>query len=133
MESTDVARLVFVLLGALIVATPAAAHHSFAAEFDYEATGTIEGEVIEVLFSNPHARYFVSVVDQNGEQVIWDTQTMSVSALTRFGWDKDTIRVGDKVMMEGNLGRDNTRKLWIRRVETDNGRVIRPVAGGAEE
>jgi len=109
------------------------AHHSFAAEFDYDATGSIQGEVIEVLFANPHARYFVAVVDENGEEVIWDTQTMSVSALTRFGWTKDTIRVGDKVVMEGNLGREHTRKLWIREVRLENGRVIKPIAGGAEE
>ncbi len=122
----------FALLLLCALGRAALAHHSFAAEFDYDATGTIEGEVVEVLFVNPHARYFVSVVDENGSETIWDTQTMSVSALTRFGWDKDTIKVGDKVTMSGNLGRENTRKLWIREVRTGSGRVIRPVQGGAE-
>jgi hypothetical protein len=121
------------LLPLCLVARLSVAHHSFAAEFDYDATASITGEVIEVLFANPHARYFVAVVDDNGEEVIWDTQTMSVSALTRFGWTKDTIQVGDKVVMEGNLGRDNTRKLWIREVRLENGRVIKPIAGGADE
>jgi hypothetical protein len=115
------------------LARGASSHHSFAAEFDYDATGTIEGEVIEVLFVNPHARYFVAVIDEAGSETIWDTQTMSVSALTRFGWTEDTIRIGDKVVMQGNLGRENTRKLWIREVTMTDGRVIRPVAGGAEE
>lgn len=111
----------------------AMAHHSFAAEFDYDATGSISGEVVEVLFVNPHARYFVAVTDDDGNEVIWDTQTMSTSALTRFGWTKDTIEVGQRVTMQGNLGRDNTRKLWIREVRTQSGRVIRPAAGGAAE
>jgi hypothetical protein len=110
----------------------ALAHHSFAAEFDYEATGTIEGDVIEVFFVNPHVRYFVAVVDADGNEVIWDTQTSSVSALTRYGWTKDTIRLGDKVTMQGNLGRDNTHKLWIREVVKEDGTIIKPIAGGAE-
>lgn len=110
-----------------------AAHHSFAAEFDYEATGAIEGEVIEVLFVNPHARFFIAVTDDNGDEVVWDTQTMSISALTRFGWNKDTIQVGDRVTMQGNLGHNNTRKLWIREVTMPTGRIVRPVAGGADE
>ena len=108
------------------------AHHSFAAEFDYDSTGTIEGEVIEVLFVNPHVRYFVAVVDAAGTETIWDTQTSSVSALTRYGWVKDSIRLGEKVTLTGNLGRDNTRKLWIREVVKEDGTIIRPVAGGAE-
>jgi hypothetical protein len=112
-------------------ATIAQAHHSFAAEFDYDAMGTIEGEVIEVLFVNPHVRYFVAVVDAEGNEAIWDTQTSSVSALTRYGWEKDTIRLGDKVKLTGNLGRDNTRKLWIREAVMADGAIIRPVAGGA--
>jgi hypothetical protein len=109
------------------------AHHSFAAEFSYELSGTIAGEVIEVLFVNPHARYFVAVKDESGNEVIWDAQTRSTNALTRVGWTKDTMRVGDKVTLEGNLGRDNTRKLWIREVRTQSGQIIRPDSAGAAE
>jgi hypothetical protein len=108
------------------------AHHSFAAEFDYEATGTIEGEVIEVLFVNPHVRYFVAVVDADGNEAIWDTQTSSVNTLLRYGWTEDLIHLGDRIKLTGNLGRDNTRKLWIREAVLADGAVIRPVAGGAE-
>jgi hypothetical protein len=108
------------------------AHHSFAAEFDYDLTGSIDGEIIEVLFVNPHARYFVAVTDDAGTEVIWDAQTSSSNALIRYGWTADTIVIGQRVRMQGNLGRDNTRKLWIREVETESGRIIRPVAGGAD-
>jgi hypothetical protein len=112
------------------LSAPAFAHHSFAAEFDYDAMGTIEGEVIEVLFVNPHVRYFVAVLDADGNETIWDTQTSSVSALTRYGWTKDSIELGEKVTLTGNLGRDGTHKLWIREVVKEDGTVIRPQAGG---
>jgi hypothetical protein len=118
---------------AVLAAVPVEAHHSFAAEFDYDLTGTIEGEVVEVLFVNPHARYFVSVTGDDGTEAIWDAQTRSTSALTRVGWTRDLIKVGDRVVLEGNLGRDGARKLWIREIRTDSGRIIRPVEGGTEE
>ena len=119
-----------VLIG-LLHASGAQAHHSFAAEFSYDEFGTIEGEVIEVLFVNPHARFFVAVINEAGEEEIWDTQTSSSVGLTRFGWVKESLQVGDKVEMEGNLGRNNTRKLWIRKVTFGDGRVITPTPGGA--
>ena len=102
------------------------AHHSFAAEFDYDRLGDIEGEVIEVLFVNPHARYFVAVTDANGDEVIWDAQTRSPSALTRIGWSRDTIRLGDRVTLHGNLGLGDTRKIWIQEVRFESGEIVYP-------
>ena len=103
------------------------AHHSFAAEFSYDESGTITGEVVEVLFVNPHARYFVAVNDESGKEVLWDAQTRSPNALLNTSWSKDTIRVGDLVTIEGNLGRDGARKIWIRELRKSSGEVIRPV------
>lgn len=111
---------------------PAQAHHSFAAEFDYDRLGEIEGEVIEVLFVNPHARYFLAVTDADGNEVVWDAQTRSPSALTRIGWSRDTIALGDRVTLHGNLGLGETRKIWIREVRKASGEVISPTAEPSE-
>jgi hypothetical protein len=102
------------------------AHHSFAAEFSYEESGTITGEVVEVLFVNPHARYFISVKDSSGTEVMWDAQTRSTNALTRSGWNKDAVRLGERVTIEGNLGRNGARKIWIRELKKESGEIIRP-------
>jgi hypothetical protein len=120
-------------LAALLYAPTSMAHHSFAAEFDYDLTGTIEGEVVEVLYVNPHARYFVEVEDGAGNRVLWDAQSRSPSALQRIGWTRDTLKAGERVAIEGNLGRDNTRKIWIREVTRSSGEVIRPTGDDAEE
>lgn len=104
----------------------ARAHHSFAAEFDYDRLGDIEGEVIEVLYVNPHARYFIAVTDSDGNEVIWDAQSRSPSALTRIGWSRDTIRLGDRVTIHGNLGLGDTHKIWIEEVRFESGRIVRP-------
>jgi hypothetical protein len=104
----------------------AEAHHSFAAEFSYDVAGTITGEVVEVLFVNPHARYFIALKDEAGKEILWDAQTRSPNALAAAGWSKDTIRVGEQVTIEGNLGRDNARKIWIREIRRASGEVIKP-------
>ena len=102
------------------------AHHSFAAEFHYDRSGTITGEVVEVLFVNPHARYFIAIEDENGNEILWDAQTRSPNALFAIGWNKDSIRVGERITIEGNLGRDNARKIWIREVRKASGETVRP-------
>ena len=117
------------MLGFMTFAGRAAAHHSFAAEFAYDLFGVIEGEVIEVHFVNPHTRVFITVVNENGEEEIWDAQTHSVSILFRAGWGRNAIRIGERVVLEGNLGRNNTRKLWIRTVTLENGTVLNPNSG----
>lgn len=117
------------VVAAVLVASAAApihAHHSFAAEFSYEDSGTITGEVVEVLFVNPHARYFIAIKGENGKEKLWDAQTRSPNALLSTGWNKETIRVGERVTIEGNLGRDNAPKIWIRELRKDSGEVIRP-------
>ena len=115
------------LLAVAALAVPRAhAHHSFAAEFHYDQSGTITGEVVEVLFVNPHARYFVAIEDENGNEILWDAQTRSPNALFAIGWNKDSIRVGERITIEGNLGRDNARKIWIREVRKASGEIVRP-------
>jgi hypothetical protein len=120
-------RFALPLLAFAALTVPRAdAHHSFAAEFSYDVSGTITGEVVEVLFVNPHARYFVALEDDNGNEILWDAQTRSPNALLNIGWNKDTIRVGDEITIEGNLGRDNARKIWIVAVRKASGETIRP-------
>lgn len=101
----------------MLAQASASAHHSFAAEFTAEATATITGTVTEVWFRNPHVRYYVDVETDGGEVEKWDTRGSSPSLLTRRGWTKDTIKVGDTVVLMGHRAHDPERKLlsiiWI--------------------
>ena len=105
-------------------------HHAFAADYTPDLTGTIEGEVVEVFYQNPHARYYVEVTTEDGSTEIWDVQTMNLMALGRLGWLRDTVQVGDRVEVYGNLGRNNTKRLNILTLEEEDGTVWRPMGGG---
>ena len=112
------------MTGLITCAASAAAHHSFAAEFSYELFGSREGKVVEVHFVNPHAHIFFAVKNDNGEEEIWNAQSSTPQNLLRRGWNQDTIKVGDRITIEGNLGLENSHKLWVITMTLGNGRVI---------
>lgn len=107
----------------------AQAHHSFAAEFDSNLTGEITGEITEVRYSNPHVRYRIEVTDENGTAEEWEIQAGSVTSLRQQGWLVDSVEVGDTVTAAGQLGRNGAKKIFVRSLVHDDGRVV--AGGGA--
>jgi polyisoprenoid-binding protein YceI len=69
------------------------------------------------------------VTNDGGEKELWDLQTMNVGMLGRVGWTKETIKVGDKLKVEGILGRNKTKRMSINIVTIEDGRVISPLTG----
>ena len=89
-----------------------------------DQTAIIEGVVTEVWFRNPHVRYYIEVVDEDGEKVSWDVRTSSPTILVRRGWNESTIAAGDKVKVEGYLGRDGRKLLSLISIELPDGTVL---------
>lgn len=108
----------------LLVSAAANAHHSYAAEFDRDSPQTIEGEVVEVWFRSPHVRYYLKVIDEDGNEVIWDTRGLTPVKLVRQGWMKDTIKVGDKIRIYGHVGHTNKTIMSILDVTLPDGSVL---------
>lgn len=69
-----------VLIAVLLAATPASAHHAFAAEFDAQNCADVVGILTKVNYENPHAYLFLNV---NGEEATF--QLSSTSNLRRGG------------------------------------------------
>ncbi len=112
------------LISLVLLPHIAVAHHSVAAEYDTTRSNTVEGVVTRVWYRNPHVRYHLSVTNDNGEEVIWNTHGHNIGMLTRMGWTKNTIKIGDKVSMTGDATRDGSPKLFIRTVVLPNGKVM---------
>ena len=108
----------------LTFTTASRAHHSYVAEFDADSPATIEGIVKEVWFKNPHVRYYITVTNEDGEEVVWDTRGLSPVKLVRQGWNKKTIKVGDRVKVHGHTGRTNKTILSIIDITLPDGRVL---------
>ncbi len=77
---------------------PALAHHSFAM-FDREKATTITGTVKEFQWTNPHVWIQVMVPDAKGTDQEWGVECTSVNFMRRGGWEKESLKPGDKVKM----------------------------------
>src|SRR5688572_33433218 len=98
-------RVAAVALALVAAAWPAAAHHSFSLEYDAKKPVKFEGVVTKVEWTNPHARVYVDVADAGGKVNTWNLELASLSALVRNGWTRTSLKVGEKVKVEGYEGR----------------------------
>jgi hypothetical protein len=109
-------------LGALITCLPVFAHHSFLAEFAQDQPMTVTGTVTRIEWMNPHSFVYVEAKNDAGKTVTWSFETASPSALAMRGWKRDSVRVGDKVIVHGYRARNGSNLAAARLVLLPDGR-----------
>jgi len=72
------------------------AHHGNTA-YDETARVRIQGTVTEFIWTNPHSQIYLDVKDGSGKVVNWGVETNSPGILTRAGWTRRSLKVGDQV------------------------------------
>ena len=102
----------------------AIAHHSFTSVYDVNTRTTIEGVVTQVLYQNPHSRFYLSVTGEDGTEQIWELETQNTSFLRRGGWLPDSVQVGDRLTVEGNVAFEIEKRLYVQVVTREDGSVF---------
>lgn len=99
----------FVAIAAMLAASPALAHHSFAM-FDQSKKVTLQGTVKDFRWNNPHVFIQVLVKNDSGGEDEWSIEMTSPEHLARVGWRPGTLKPGDKVTLVIHPLRDGSVK-----------------------
>ena len=113
MQRTFAALLVAAM--AALVGQSAAAHHSFAAEFDAKSPIELTGTVTKVEWANPHTFFYIDVTTPKGEVENWALEMGSPNGLMRRGWTRDSMKIGDVVTVTGSRAKDGAPRAMLAR------------------
>ena len=102
----------------------ALAHHSFSAEYDRDKPIKVTGTVTRIEWTNPHARLYVDVKDDAGKVVNWDFELGPPNGLMRQGWNRNSLKPGHVVTVNGFLSKDEPHVANARSVFLPDGRQV---------
>jgi hypothetical protein len=102
---------------AVLLAVPASAHHSFAAEFDANNCRDFTGTFTKLDWQSPHAYFYMDIKDASGKVETWSFQTYALITLRRAG--------NDRQIFLDNIGKE----VWVRGCLAKNGRQHYAAAG----
>jgi hypothetical protein len=111
-------RLFLLMIFAMLLfGATAYAHHSFAGSYIEDKSVTIEGKVVQFDIRNPHSFINIEITGKDGKVSRWGGEWAGVSQLQEGGVTKYTLKVGDKITINGSPSRDpDEHKVLIRSV-----------------
>jgi hypothetical protein len=109
----------------LLSPSPVQAHHAFAAEFDAKKPIKFQdATVTKVMLINPHSWIYVDVKQADGTVENWAIEAGSPNILLRRGITRDTLKVGQKIVVEGYQSKDGSHRANGRDLTLPNGQHL---------
>jgi len=122
-----------IVAGASLLTVPLQAHHAFAAEFDEKKpVKFVDAVVTRVQLINPHSWIHVDVKMPDGTVENWAIEAGSPNILLRRGITKNTLKVGDKIQVDGYQSKDGSKRANGRDLKLPNGQQLFLGSSGGE-
>ena len=113
--------LALCVLGILVAASPAPAHHDW--PIDRTRLITVKGTVTAYAWANPHVMITLDV-DNDGTIERWSIGGSSPQYMTTCGWSKNTVKPGDRLTVVGYRFRDGSHSARVYAVVIPSGREM---------
>jgi hypothetical protein len=115
--------IILVVLLVLSMGAAVRTHHSTAA---YEATTiTLKNAIAtKLVWANPHSVVWFEVKDNRGRVTTWAAESGSPSALSRVGWNRNSVKAGDVITVELFPAKNGARVARLGRIVFADGREL---------
>ncbi len=110
-------------VAALALASPVSGHHSDAG-LEMDSVVTFEGTVTEFNWRNPHVYFTVESTNERGEQIDWVLQMGSTIVVTRMGWTRESLSIGDRVTVGAHAARNGRPYGLLDSIEKEGGIIL---------
>jgi len=114
----------FILIVIFLLASGVAFAHHGTANFDTTKSVTVKGQVTNFQFINPHVTIALNVKDDKGNVQNWQGALTSPNHLIRSGWSKDTLKIGDVIIISGFPAKTGAPEIWIQKVVVGSGETL---------
>jgi hypothetical protein len=111
------------LLSFLAISVPLPAHHG-AAGYDMEKQLVMKATVTDWLWANPHCFLKYDSTNEKGEVEHWAVEVSNPVDMTRRGWTKHSITVGDQVTVTVRPARNGALVGQLLKVVLPNGQTL---------
>ena len=115
-------------VGLMLIASAAFAHHG-TANYDTSKAITVKGPVTDFQFINPHVLIFLDGKDESGKAQKWQGELTSPNRLSRVGWTKSSIKLGDTITISGYPTKSGSPEIWIQKVVLAGGEELATGSG----
>ncbi len=117
-------RFILTLLGLVLFCASGSAHHSTNVHFDGDDVVEIAGVLTEVQWQNPHVQLKVLAPDEDGNEVVWQVEEISINEQLRRGVTRDQYRVGEVIRVAGPRGLRNRTAIFAFNTLLADGREL---------
>ncbi len=127
MQRTSI--LVTIVISIVVMMAAAAAAHHSAAAYGNSTIVLKDATMKNLVWANPHTILTFEVKDAKGVAGTWNAESGSPSALTRMGWNRNSVKAGDRVTIELFPARNGAKVGRLSKVILGDGRELRDSQG----